>query len=146
MSHTKIALISGFIIICGVASFTALPVYREYMDMVTAPDVTNNTSPYHVVADMATTIDRLMSQLCEISGWDRIVIFSPYQDEKSFRSVGITNSKLIKKLATLAVIRENWHLVAIDEDARIIDAQIVGWDFVPETNKGVIILDRSDCK
>jgi hypothetical protein len=146
MSHTKIALISGFIIICGVVSFAVLPVYREYMEMVTAPDVTNNTSAYHVVANTATTIDRMMSQLCEISGWDRIVIFSSYMDEKSFRSVGIKNSKLIKNLATLAGMSENWYLVAIDEDARIIDAQIVGWDFVPETNKGVIILDRSDCK
>lgn len=146
MSQTKTALTVGLIIACGVSVYTAESVYREYTLLATVPDVSNKRSPYHILADQATTMDHLQSQLCEVMGWNRIVIFGPYQNERSFRAVGMTNSKLIAKLESLSGIRENWHLVAIDEYANVIDAQIVGWGFVPEANKGVIIVDSSDCK
>lgn len=146
MSHIKSLLIGGVIIIFGVLVYMVLPAYREYTEMVMTPDVTNNASPYHGVAHNATTMDRMISQLCGIIGWDRVVIFSPYQDGKSFRAAGITHSTLSRKLTSLSGIRENWHLVAVDEDENVIDAQIVGWEFVPDANKGIIIVDRSDCE
>lgn len=83
--------------------------------------------------------DDLIAKAREIDGWSRIVIFSPYQTDRSFASADPTLSEIAHELVAQSNGQESWHVAVIDAEGRIIIQCPLEWRFSQSLLEPVIV-------
>lgn len=66
--------------------------------------------------DLKNTVDQLRA----IPDWNRVVIFSPYQQAAGFTEAGLSDQALIDELTDISGAEECWHIAVINADDQIV--------------------------
>lgn len=93
-------------------------------------------------SDRPFSEELLESQLLKIEGWDQVAFCAPYREADELLSAGIRDRSLARRLAYISNSVEEWHLMAIDSNDKLLCDFTVYLGADSRPNKAVIVFKR----